>query len=202
MTPEPLLQAKDLLVKTRSGVNLCGPLNLTVQRGTLYILRGPNGSGKTTLIKTLIGLHSHYMGTVARNFSNSDVIYIPQFQQSEFLLPVSLSEVIHMLTGNSASAASGELHFLKDQELEHLWNTASGGEKQKTLVTQMMLLASPFIILDEPFNHLDIDGKKKLSRLLVKKCQENCAIFIVTHEPFDSNDITTVEIDLGKRTLC
>ncbi|MBO9553946.1 ATP-binding cassette domain-containing protein [Cellulomonas sp.] len=53
-TPPPAVDARDLALHGRRGV-VYGPVDMTIDPGTLTILHGPQGGGRTSLLLTLAG---------------------------------------------------------------------------------------------------------------------------------------------------
>ena len=60
------LVAKNLIVKTKDGTILLGPLNFSVAQGEQIGIMGVSGSGKSTLIQTLMGFYP-YEGSLQVN---------------------------------------------------------------------------------------------------------------------------------------
>jgi ABC-type Mn2+/Zn2+ transport system ATPase subunit len=80
------------------------------------------------------------------------------------------------------TAAIGE--FVKGQsnpELNAAWNSASGGERQKALLSRTLLSHGKLFILDEPFNHLDQAGRENVQQIVLTLLEKNCAIVVVSH---------------------
>lgn len=53
-TPPPAVDARDLALHGRRGV-VYGPVDMTIDPGTLTVLHGPQGGGRTSLLLTLAG---------------------------------------------------------------------------------------------------------------------------------------------------
>ncbi|MNT42241.1 putative ABC transporter ATP-binding protein [compost metagenome] len=68
-------------------------------------------------------------------------------------------------------------------DLSKLWNTASGGERQKVLLSALLAKKPKILILDEPFNHVDRDSALQLEESLQNYLQENpqSAMIMVSH---------------------
>jgi ABC-type molybdenum transport system ATPase subunit/photorepair protein PhrA len=48
-----------------------------------------------------------------------------------------------------------QLGLLRPEQLHLDWNTASGGERKRALLSRLLLQDPTLLILDEPFGHLD-----------------------------------------------
>ena len=58
----------------------------------------------------------------------------------------------------------------------------SGGELQKVFIAKILVQDTPVILLDEPFNNLDITFQKELIKLLKKLKMQGKTIIIAMHE--------------------
>ena len=75
-----------------------------------------------------------------------------------------------------------QISLLSPSRLRTSWNEASGGERQKALLTMTLLSSSPLILLDEPLNHLDRDGERLFCQALsyVTRVRQK-SILVVSH---------------------
>lgn len=62
--------------------------------------------------------------------------------------------------------------------LDRPFETLSGGEKTKALIIALFLRKNYFLLLDESTNHLDVEGKRTLSKYLKRKT----GFIIVSHD--------------------
>ncbi len=143
-------------------------ISLTLQRGDRVALLGPNGAGKTTLVKLMAGVldpdsGQRSIGTGVR------IAYFAQ-QQLELLNPQQT--VLESLSSVAGDMAQGQLRnllggflFRKD-EVEKLVSVLSGGERSRLLLCQILVQQANFLLLDEPNNHLDIQGRRVLEEAL------------------------------------
>lgn len=140
-------------------------IDFKVLAGELLFISGPNGSGKSTLLKMILGQIAPTHGKVRVHLPQHQIAYIPQVQNSDIHLPLTLFETIeihHPKRLKNLSITS--LGLLTVDHLKLTWKNASGGEKQRTLLTSSLLQDPKLLILDEPLNHLD-----KSSRSIVLK---------------------------------
>lgn len=121
--------------------NLC----LRVMGGEKIGIMGQNGAGKTTLIRLLAqkllerdDLRAAYM---PQDYADT----LPENETAlDFLAPSGHKDDI-----TRASVFLGSIRF-KREEMFHPIGELSGGQKAKIFLTQMMLLDSNVLILDEP----------------------------------------------------
>lgn len=181
-----LLAATDVSYRAPDGRVLATGLSFGVEEGDVLLVTGPNGAGKTTLLKVLIGKHPLAAGNLALNISSREVSYLPQMQQGAFHLPLTLRDVLAIAhKGRFDLAAVLSWGLLKPTHLDLAWNTASGGEKRRTLMTRALLGAPRLLILDEPLNHLDRETRQLVSGVIERFVTgaPGRAVVLVSHEP-------------------
>ncbi|MBX2986626.1 MAG: ABC transporter ATP-binding protein [Bdellovibrionaceae bacterium] len=143
---------------SRGGRALLRDLDLRLQAGDVLRLLGPNGSGKTSLSQILSGHSRDHQGQVQRGFQRHEVFLLPQGGGRDFEIPFQLREIL--------SEKARRHPLLKNVPLNRLWNEASGGERQKILLTRALDEGAKLIILDEPSHHLDQRSRQDLEDIL------------------------------------
>ena len=156
-------------------------IDLTIQRGDRFALIGPNGAGKTTLVRLMAGVLTPDSGQLLLG-SGVRIAYFAQ-QQLELLNPQQT--VLESLQSVAGDLGQGRLRnllggflFRKD-EVDKLVSVLSGGERSRLLLCQILVQQANFLLLDEPNNHLDIQGRRVLERAL--ETYEG-AICLVSHD--------------------
>lgn len=173
-----IFEARDFSVSSSNGRPLFKKVDFEIQKGSVFWIRGANGIGKTTFLKAMLGLYPNISGPIAKNILDTEIEYVPQQSNLQFFFPLTLRDVIRLTTQKKDS-----IRLLRENEKSRLWNTASGGEKQKTLLTRALLTDKPVLIVDEPFNHLDTTSKMKVEKALETQVQNGCTLILVSHEP-------------------
>lgn len=166
---------------TPTNQKLFGPIQLEISQGSKWILTGPNGIGKSTLLKALINEWSHYKGKLHNPFQHH--AYLPQIENISLHIPFTLKDVIDIEMNKKVNPNEIEsLGFLPKTKLPLPWNSASGGERKRALLTRFFFKPSEILFLDEPFNHLDLNT----TQLLVKKLEsdelKNKTILMISHD--------------------
>ena len=184
----PLLTVRDLGYNAPNGRPLVAGLSCSLMPGDIVAITGPNGTGKSTLLKILMGELKAAQGSIT--FATKSVGYLSQLHNREFHIPLSLADVLSLgLRGRFSPAVATSLGLLKAPELTLAWNTASGGERQKTLLTQVLMAQPTLLILDEPMNHLDSVTRSKLYEVLRDfVANGKHAILMVCHEKMIAAD--------------
>jgi ATP-binding cassette subfamily F protein 3 len=156
-------------------------IDLTIQRGDRVALIGPNGAGKTTLVRLMAGMLTPDRGKVLLG-SGVRIAYFAQ-QQLELLNPQQT--VLESLQSVAGDLGQGRLRNLlggflfRNDEVDKLVSVLSGGERSRLLLCQILVQQANFLLLDEPNNHLDIQGRRVLEKAL--EIYEG-AICLVSHD--------------------
>ena len=173
-------------------------VSFSLVQGDFLVLLGPNGGGKTTLIKLLLGILTPEKGALTI-FQTSPknalpkIGYVPQYFSGENHLLVSVLDVVKMgvkqeglwpryfskqerQQSYAALEKVGMAHLAKS-----LFRTLSGGERQKVLLARAIVSEPELLILDEPTNHVDIDGKRELCSLM-NELAKSTTLIMVSHD--------------------
>src|SRR5690606_37113443 len=110
----------------------------------------------------------------------------PQLQNVAFHLPLTLWDVLRIShAGPLQEEDVLRFGLLQARHLKLAWNTASGGEKKRTLLTRALLHRPRVLILDEPLNHLDHASRDQVSQVLddfVAGDKQQRSIILVSHD--------------------
>jgi zinc transport system ATP-binding protein len=182
MDAEPLLKVHSLTYNTPDARALVKNLSFTLNRGELLAVVGPNGIGKSTLLKIVLGELAPASGLVHLNARS--VSFLSQLHNREFHIPLRLIDVIELqLPKVTKIETLTSLGLLTASELNLAWNTASGGERQKALLTGFLLTKPDLLVLDEPMNHLDSKTRKTLIDHLIQITEtKRSSVLMVCHE--------------------
>ena len=154
---------------------------------------GPNGAGKTTLAKIILGLDTHYSGSVVIK-EKLRIAYVPQFNSADiYSLPLSVHEFMHSAAntyyGRAESADKQSMvktlkHVgLDEHYLAQNFYTLSGGERQRVLIARALLSNPDFIVLDEPLASVDYAARGALYELLKHLNNEHgFTLLLISHD--------------------
>lgn len=142
------------------------PLSLSINTHQKLQVSGKNGCGKSTLLKTL---HKSLHAQAGRLSINTSTAYLDQHFSLLHNKATALENLMTqcptlLLSEARTLMASAGLHG--DTAMQSV-ATLSGGQKMKLA----MLIVSnqrqqPFLLLDEPDNHLDIESKSVLAHAI------------------------------------
>jgi ABC-type Mn2+/Zn2+ transport system ATPase subunit len=180
-----LLKTENVELKNKSSSSVSVVPNFSVYSGDLIEIRGSNGIGKTLFLKSILGLNKGHEGKIT--LLTNSIGYLPQLMNKEFFTKLTLHEVICLISKKVSLEQIMKLElFEKSQDLRLSWNTASGGEKQKTLLASLLVSANKLNVFDEPFNHLDIKSQEILKRKIKLSREQGNSYLIVNHSETSS----------------
>ena len=177
------------------GRQLASGLNFSLDSGEVLHITGANGAGKSQLARVILGLHAKTSGHIRFAPDAFPYRYLPQTQNRSSHLPYSLGEVL-------AFGGSPNL-LVEENRLSLSWNKASGGERQRVLLSRFFSQPGNLLVLDEPFNHLDAAAKQKVRTLLreTMRIQARAAALLISHDDQPAtwlgNSIKVKELNLG-----
>jgi NitT/TauT family transport system ATP-binding protein len=177
--------------------------------GPLVIL-GPSVSGKTTILKLLGGLLKPLSGEI--NFvcegeiKNGAPVSAFMFQEPRLLPWLSVLENISIpleKTFGKEGARKRARDFLSLVSLEEKEKVfpaeLSGGQAQRISMVRAFAWSAPVLLMDEPFQSLDIPLRKNLMDLTLSLLEkEERLLVMVTHDPREAVYLGGRVIVLGK----
>lgn len=154
-------------------------LSLSVSPGKIYGVLGRNGSGKSTLFKLLSGVHKIQSGEIKYNGEALRRDSIGFLETRNFFYPYMKGREYLELLGAQASGIS-KWNKLFDLPLEMYTDDYSTGMRKKLAFMGQMLLDRPILLLDEPFNGVDMEGNLQLQEI-IKQIKLDKIILISSH---------------------
>lgn len=188
--------------------------NICLLQGEWVKIKAPSGSGKTTLVHTLYKLRSDFKGEVQYNglplqqLPAEQIALIRQqyisivFQDLRLLPQLTALENIQLknILGNTMYNNSDILKMAERLRIKPILqqqaNTLSYGEQQRVAIIRALVQPFTWLIMDEPFSHLDINNTKLAAALIAEECTKRKAGFILTDLDDDDHFLYTKELTL------
>ena len=183
-TSKKTIEAKDLYFSYEDHPVLQG-INLTLTQDQPVVLLGGSGKGKTTLLRLLAGLMQPERGEILGVDATTRIAVMYQEDRLFPHLTVykNLKLIRHGLTKEAAGDFMEELN-LERSVLEKLPRELSGGMRRRVALARALLFEADLILLDEPFQGLDVATRHK-ALAAVKKWTKGRPTLLISHEPED-----------------
>ena len=172
-------------------------MNIILKTGKIYALSAPSGQGKTTLLQLLNG---------TLRPTGGEITGLPQqtaklFQEPTLLPQLTAKENI-MLGGaayyDRAILEQQSLRLLAAFQLEkqaEMYPAAlSYGQQQRVALARALMFPAGLLLLDEPFNGLDVELRQLVARFLVEWQQEKQATVVFSSHHVDEIKAMNAEV--------
>lgn len=169
-------------------------VSFKVDSQKLLAILGASGSGKTTLLRLIAGLEMPCKGKILQDgvtVSTPDYRLPPYRRKLSMIFQnlclwphMTVAEHLGFVLDGVSKADRPEVidEMLQRMDLDKLRSRypyqLSGGEQQRLAVARSLITRPAFLLMDEPFSHLDFILKKEMMSLLLK-LRENTPMTIV-----------------------
>ncbi|WP_062238397.1 ABC transporter ATP-binding protein [Fictibacillus sp. FJAT-27399] len=181
------------VTKRIKGKNIVDNLSFSVQKGEIFGLLGPNGAGKTTTIRMIVGLISMTEGEILVNGLDIRKNYEKAMEQIGAI--VENPQMYDYLTGYKNLMQYARImpgvtkeridEVVKLVEMEYAIHkkvkTYSLGMRQRLGGAQALLHNPSLLILDEPTNGLDPQGRHDLRNYLRALADQGTSVIVSSH---------------------
>ena len=177
-----MITIKELTVGYRKGVNVINSLNLTINDNTINGVVGLNGAGKTTLFNAVFGLIKKSSGDILLDgqvLTKKEIAYLPT--ENYFYSFITGREYLSLFDNSDID----EWNKLFKLPLDTIIDDYSTGMKKKLALLGVIRQNKPIMILDEPFNGLDMESSQIL-RLILQRLKETGKTLILSSHILDS----------------
>ncbi|MEM8731700.1 MAG: sugar ABC transporter ATP-binding protein [Pseudomonadota bacterium] len=181
----PILEVSDIRLE-----DAAAPINLQARDGEVVAIIGLLGSGKSKLAGLLFGIETPQSGNMRLNGARyaprsvqdaiaSGVFMSPKDRGSNAVVQAfdiadnmtlpflkSFSSLAFLSAGRQSGAASGMIDRLGIvcQTASDEIGTLSGGNQQKVMIARWLLQPAQVLLLDEPFQGVDIGARRDIGR--------------------------------------
>ncbi len=179
------------------------PLDARIETRQRWVVLGPNGAGKSSLLAALAGLLPPSAGTIELNGRplaawplrelSRQRAWCPQFWLDPFAARVDetvrLARPAAAWWARDADADADREPFaqlLRRLDIAHLAaadvRTLSGGERQRVAIATALWQEAPWLLLDEPASHLDLQHQQLLVQVLRAHADDGGAVVSSLHD--------------------
>jgi putative ABC transport system ATP-binding protein len=169
--------------------------NILIEKGEHLHIVTPSGSGKTSLMHFIYGLRKDYSGTISYDNTKIKKLSVESFssfrqkQVSIIFQDLRLFPEQTVRENIDIKRLLNPYHPLKvidemaarlgiEKKLNQLTKTCSYGEQQRIAIIRSLMQPFDFILLDEPYSHLDEANRKKAMDLIYEECEKRNAAMI------------------------
>ncbi len=183
------------LTKRYGSVTAIRDVSFSIYPDEILGLIGPNGAGKTTLLECLAGVQPADHGSVTFRDKNasrsSQLFYVPDGiapwpeQPVKWAIDFSLG----FFGGRRELYSEVVTDFRLDPLLPVRVGALSKGQRKRVLLAIGLLAPQPVLIIDEPFEGLDLRQSREVYAVLRKHVERGRTIFVSIHQIADAAKI-------------
>lgn len=178
---------------------------IVCKKGEIYQILAPSGSGKSTLISILAGLRGDYKGNVIVDekkmssfkkkdwsvWRSRDISFV--FQDLRLFPELTSLENVELLleinkTRTQSKSFDSKKYFNEfgiSDKTKVLSKFLSYGQQQRVAIIRAISKHYSWLVLDEPFSHLDNKNAQIAWQLIKSDAQEkNAGIIITSLDPY------------------
>lgn len=181
------------VTKVLRKITVLEDVNLILESGTIYGLRGVNGSGKTMLMRLIAGLIRPTRGEVFLDGKQlgKDLSFPPDMgmliENPAFLDGYTAAQNLRLLAGIRKKVGEERIREILEQvglgwEDKRKYRQFSLGMKQRLGIAGAVLEHPQLLLIDEPTNALDTDGIQMVQRLLLEEKSRGALIVLACHD--------------------
>ena len=167
-------------------------ISFEIQRGEKVAIIGPNGIGKSTLLKIILDQLSADVGNHKWGYE-TQISYFAQDHHEQLSGKISAYDWLYATASHEPIGAIrgllGRVLLSGDEALKPVF-ALSGGESARLLFARIMLEKRNVLILDEPTNHMDLEGVAALGDAL--KAFEGTVLVVSHYRHFVSKVATHI----------
>lgn len=173
-------------------------VSFSVRAGEILGLIGPNGAGKTTLFECLAGLMTAQSGTIKYH---GRVLPPTRRKEALFYLPDAIAPwaqqtvqwALNFFAQLYASADVKVATLIEPLRLAALMRARIGslskGERKRFLLALGLLTPQPLLMLDEPFDGLDLRQTRDVMSVLREHAARGRTLMLSIHQLVDAGRV-------------
>lgn len=170
--------------------------DLVFTKGEMIKIVAPSGSGKTSLMHFLYGMRNEYKGSISyggndiKNFGAEDFARYRKdnisvvFQDLRLFPEQTVQENLEIKRQLNPYHPAEKIAEMTERlgignKLQTKARICSYGEQQRVAIIRALLQPFDFLLLDEPFSHLDDNNSQKAMQLMLEEAEKRkaCIVF-------------------------
>ena len=185
-----VLETKSVSYSYIEGKPVLDQLDLSFEKGNMYVILGPSGCGKTTLLSLLGGLDVPSEGRILfegkeireiglERYRHEDVSFV--FQNYNLIDYMTPEENVALTTKQNPLPTLIQLGLTREEARRNVLKL-SGGQQQRVAVARALASEALVILADEPTGNLDEATAQEITAILKSAAKEyqRCVI-VVSH---------------------
>lgn len=183
-------------------------INLMLENGKIYGLRGRNGAGKTMLLRAIAGLIRLDSGKIVIDGKtlHKDIDFPRELglliENNNVLPDFTLRKNLQLLAKIKKNATDQMIDDAirrvgLDPNDKRKVRQYSLGMKQRAAIAQAIFEKPTLILLDEPTNAIDYDSVQEMRALFEVEKQRGATIILASHNPEDLNILADQIINMA-----
>ncbi len=181
-----MLTIRNLQVEYKKESPVLKGINLSMEPGKIHGLVDLNGAGKTTLLNTLYAFIRPSEGSVLYKdtaLKRKDIAYLEA--ENYFYPYMTGREYLNLFPAGKNGFDTESWQQLFHIPLDDITENYSTGMRKKLALLAVLKPDKPILILDEPFNGLDLESAHILT-LILQQLREGGKTVLVTSHVFET----------------
>lgn len=177
-----MLTIRNLQVEYKKQSLILRGITLSMGSGKIHGLVGLNGAGKTTLLNTLYGFIRPVEGSILYNenpLQRRDIAYLEA--ENYFYPYMTGREYLDLFPAGKNGFQIDSWQKLFSIPLDDITENYSTGMKKKLALLGVIKPDKPILILDEPFNGLDLESAHILTLILQQLREKGKTVLVTSH---------------------
>lgn len=155
--------------------------NITINNNKVIGLVGENGAGKTTLMDILSQMIKANDTFDVDSYRGNDILYIPSdITPYNFLKVNEFCDIVISYSNSSRDPDEVMTELGLEDKKDVLISKLSQGMKKKLTLINLLLDDYSLVVLDEPFNSVDLQYSYEIKDIIMK-LKENSTVLISSH---------------------